>query len=599
MPKNWHKKSPPKLNISVRHKNGSLSSQGKVRVRFIVATAAILTAAVQVPIIQTADAASCPDLKIVFARGSGGERWADQNYLSFRDSLDAKLKSTHLDYEFLDLDYQAIGIGDLTVLTGAYLGAGETYAFGESVNEGVSKLTNLINSDKCSKTKYVIGGYSQGAMVVSKAIHGIRASKVLYAATFGDPKIFLPEGKSYGGSSLPGGGDKNVLHTGTLPDACKNLNLSEYRLYVPDCYAYEGALGSYQPYQPSGWSGKLGTWCNGKDIFCSSYLSITDHVSYVRDNLYEDAAKVIYAKIREQFGLSSGAISAHNTAILIDSTGSMAGLINEYKAEALNLANQTFESGGKVALYDYRDIRADGYEPREHCNFETCTAENFAAKLDEITVDGGGDTPESLLYSSFQVMKELNWEYGATKSLVVLTDADYHSPDFDSRGTTFLDVVNLSRTIDPVNFYIITREYVMPFYEDLARETDGAVVSSASDLSILTRDIMERYDSLPRVEVSEEITGLPTVEVLEVVDNFDSVSLKLALGGGGTRVLVAVNDAVLGVYAGEELTISELDRSVVNEIRLVALSEERRGAAATVELGALVAIPKVPDTGRV
>ena len=31
--------------------------------------------------IRLANAESCPDLRIIFARGSGGERWTDQNYL--------------------------------------------------------------------------------------------------------------------------------------------------------------------------------------------------------------------------------------------------------------------------------------------------------------------------------------------------------------------------------------------------------------------------------------------------------------------------------------------------------------------------------------
>ena len=88
----------------------------------------------------------------------------------------------------------------------------------------------MVNSASCPGTKYVVGGYSQGAMVVSKALGSLNADRIIYAATFGDPKIYLPEGK------------------GILPAACRGENLSDYRMYVPDCQAYKGLLGAYVPY---------------------------------------------------------------------------------------------------------------------------------------------------------------------------------------------------------------------------------------------------------------------------------------------------------------------------------------------------------------
>ena len=96
-----------------------------------------------------------------------------------------------------------------------------------------------------------------------------------YAATFGDPKIYLPEGE------------------GIIPAACKNENLSDYRMYVPDCQAYKGMLGAVEPYRPEALAGKVGTWCNRYDILCSSYFSIKSHTSYAEDGLYEDASRYI------------------------------------------------------------------------------------------------------------------------------------------------------------------------------------------------------------------------------------------------------------------------------------------------------------------
>ena len=537
-------------------------------------------------------AENCPDVKIIFARGSGGERWTDQNYLAFKNSLEPKLKTLKLNYEFLDLDYPAIGIDNLSVLIGAYTSAGEAYDFGESVNAGINKLISEVNNGHCKNTKYILGGYSQGAMVVSKSIHNLSAEKIIYAATFGDPKIYLPEGKSYFTPKILSSSDKNILHIGTVPEACKGQNLSSYRTYVPDCYTYEGLLGSYQPYAPNGFEKKMGTWCNKKDIFCSSYLSISDHTSYVSDNLYEDAARVIAAKVADFYNIKGNVFSPHDTAILIDSTGSMSGLIDKYKNEATSLAEKTLASGGRIALYDYRDV-GEGYAPVERCNFEACTMESFKAGLNAILVDGGGDEPESLLSASFNVMQKLSWQRGATKSVVVLTDAGYHSPDLD--GVTFYDVVNLSREIDPVNFYIITTPQNFEFYNSLAAETDGAVVSAADNLGLLTENIMERYDSLPRVEYNDGDIEIPGIEI-EYVEDSGGDKVKIKVKNSGTKIMIVLNDAILGVVEDEEFIIDGLKRDIINNILLMPLSDTRRGIGAEITLGSFNT-PKTPDAG--
>ena len=557
----------------------------------------------------------CHDLMVVFARGSGAEKDTNDNYLDFRNQIENIIKNTGVDRAYYDLDYEAKGIGvdNIWTLVGAFFGAGDAYDFGASVDEGVSKLTEITRA--CPDSKFVLGGYSQGAMVVSQAIHSIDASKVIYAATFGDPKIYLPEGKAWGSLSLLNGftgTDKNLLRTGVIPAACKGENLSDYRMYVPDCYAYEGMLGSYRPYEPLGYSGKLGTWCNKYDMFCSSYLSASSHTSYVSDGLYLDAAKVIAGKVAETFNAELNFISKHDTAILIDSTASMDKLIDSYKAEALNLARETLKNGGRVALFDYRDV-SERYQVKERCNFETCTLEKFETELDEIETDGGGDTPESLLSSSLAVMKKLNWNFGSTKSIVVLTDAGYHSPDGD--GVTFDEVIKLSKEIDPVNFYIITPEVWTHEYESLALATDGAVVNSATDLSILTRKIMKRSDSLPVVEEDSEFDAdVPVVEVTKISSNDSVASVEFL--NSGDKVLVSLNDAVLGVTDEDYVIISGLNPEVENILKLTPLSENRRGETVEVNLalgrgdltvtGAeikygnpeILIIPKVPDTGK-
>ena len=557
--------------------------KSRIRVRFLILAGLMVISGLGTLVVETVSAESCPDLKIIFARGSGGERWNDQNYLEFKARIEEKLPTAGLSYEFLDLDYPAVGVGadNLDVAIGAFFGAGDAYEFGNSVDAGVQELTKIVNYG-CAKTKYVIGGYSQGAMVVSKALPNLNADRIIYAATFGDPKIYLPEG------------------AGLVPAACAGRNLSDYRAYVPDCRAYKGLLGSYKPYQPEEFLGKLGTWCNKYDIFCSSYYSISSHTSYVADDLYEDASRVIASKVALAFSIDSEYASPHDTAILIDSTDSMGWLIDQFREEAVRLANETFAVGGRVALYDYRDL-ADPYEPVARCTFETCTAENFGEYLNSIVLEGGGDIPESMLSASLKVMNELSWRRGATKSLVVLTDAAFLSPDRD--GTTMWDVIELSKRIDPVNLYIVTDETIAemnPAMSELAKATGGMVVTDFGNLNILTERIMERYDSLPVVEEGAgDLKPLPAIDDVQIYENGDGI--KIDFKNTGTKAIVILNDAILGITEKQSITLTNLNHGVTNELVLVPVDDSRRGERAviniSVEATSDIVIPKVPDTG--
>ncbi len=547
------------------------------KIKYLILTLIVLTASL-VPRIK-AEAVNCPELRIVFARGSGGERWTTDDYLSFKNSIQTKLESTNLNYEFVDLDYPAVGVGvdNLRVTLGAYFGSGDSYEFGDSVNAGVNNLVKMVNDSSCPNTKYVIGGYSQGAMVVSKSLGSLKSERLIFAATFGDPKIYLPEGK------------------GLFPAACRGENLSDYRAYVPDCQAYKGLLGAYMPYEPESLLGKVGTWCNKSDIFCSSKYSMDNHLTYIEDELYTDASKVIFDKIAQSFGIENMVSSPHDTVIMLDSTGSMSRMIGEYKAEAIRLATKTFESGGRVALYDYRDLN-DPYTPVEHCNFETCTIDVIQQKLEEIEVDGGGDTNESLLSASFSAMKSLKWKFGATKSVVVLTDAPFLTPDRD--GVTLDEVVRLSKEIDPVNFYIITNEESAKSYDELAERTDGKVVTDFNTLDLLTDYIMERYDSLPRVEESLG-ADLPALEIKEVTE-ISETEVRIKFNSSSNQAIVILNDVILGVTDLDEITIGGLKSGVKNQITLVPITDDLRGEgiSISVQQKLISPIPKAPNSGK-
>lgn len=487
----------------------------KKYVLYLVAFLLVLSQFFVSPVISKINFSDCKDIQVIFADGSGAKiDGTDNNYLDFKDAVSGVLDRTNLTYSFYELgsdnvdgnSYPATSIGTESLSAffttlGAYFSAAKGYSYGESFEEGSRELFGYITKKRlaCNDTRFILSGFSQGAGVISMTLPDLGTDLVkgyddhiIYVATFGDAKLYLPEG------------------WGLWPAACRGEGLSDYRMYVPDCDVYQGILGAQKPYVPGGMEGEIGTWCNHYDMICTSRInwfnfdeSATPHGSYGNtmnaDRLYYDAAEVIYQKVLEEFDLVESEPEPektyHNLAILIDTSGSMADLIDDYKNEAMRLAKNVFDGGGKVALYEYRDYQHDGYEPKQHCNFETCSLEKIEATLNSLLTDGGGDDPESLLSTAMKAMNELEWEQGAVKSIVALTDAGYHDKEWiNGEKLEFRDVILQSLKIDPVNFYTITPESIMPEYASLTSETGGKSFSSTGELEFSTEYIFNRPD---------------------------------------------------------------------------------------------------------
>lgn len=458
--------------------------------------------------------ADCKDVDFIFVRGSGEvlDEASEQgkSYVAWKNSIQTEIKDLNITAKFYNLGTEAHGgyqypaaavsgsfQGYWNLVT-AYFSAGTAAEFGESVEKGQGELIYymLEEMQNCPNTKFVLGGYSQGAMILSKTLDRLYAPRIIYVATFGDPKIYLPEGKREGWGIFES------------TQACRGVNLSPYREYVPDCHAYTGILGSVQPYQPAAYAGKLGTWCNKNDIMCSSGMSLDDHTAYIGDGLYADAAKVIREKIKIAFPDKNGNIAAgnenyHNLVFLFDTTGTMLSWISLYREEAVYLAQEIINRGGDVALYTYGDIVETNGKPvlpDEKCNFG-CSIDELTEIVYGIRTNGGGDIPESLLSAASFAMKMARWTTGATKSIVVLTDAGYHEVDGD--GTTLEDVVEQSLAIDPVNFYVLTEKNTMPEYTKLAEMTGGGVYEiRAKDNDASLRKMTENILYRPVVKLA-------------------------------------------------------------------------------------------------
>lgn len=126
-------------------------------------------------------------------------------------------------------------------------------------------------------------------------------------------------------------------------------------------------------------------------------------------------------------GAENGA-PALDVLFLIDATGSMSDEIERLKANITSVAEQVGDLPGdpqvRFAMTVYRD-RADAYVTR---TFDfTDDVDAFAAALDEVVADGGGDTPEALGAALAESLAAPSWRTDDTVKLVFLVaDAPPH-----------------------------------------------------------------------------------------------------------------------------------------------------------------------------
>ncbi len=547
---------------------------------------------------------ACSDIKLVYARESGAELHS-LNYERFTTAFLDAFKDSNLSVSIYELgtkeggydgnSYPSPGVGIETwqrfkTSIGAYISAGETYSYGKSVKEGSREAIYFIENYKllCPTSKVVMAGYSQGAQVVSLSLQSLDASLVYAALTFGDPKLYLPEGKF------------NPITYSTPACSEGRSAYSIYRANVPDCYAYQGILGGYIPYQSSpDYDGKLKAYCQYHDIICSAYLDLdrwySGHASYKETGAYNEASKAVYNMIQ---GIEES--PTKNLAILFDSTDSMQPFIGKYKDDTIKTAKKVLSEGGKVSLYTFSDLNEKNVE--ELCDFSTCSSDNITDLINNIGLQGGGDEPESALSASFTVMKRLNWDAGANKSLLIVTDAPFLNPDRD--GITEKDVQNLSYSIDPVNIYVLTNPENENEYKDLTSLTNGKVYTTENynPLEAFESDLESALPSDP-INAGSPIVATTSSISLKKSSN---ASLSLAFETDGVGNVLVINGDIMGYLTDNSVEITDVDFFQETTVCLAPVSTSGfRGELSCESFSGvqelnnnLITIPKAPKTGK-
>lgn len=426
----------------------------------------------------------------IFARGSGqkvGESRGEASHfkaqLLARIGDESKLNFYELGSEsYGGNQYPAVDVSNIWNgnAIGAKLSGGMGNDYGKSVNQGVAELHAYLNDRhrKCPNEFFILGGYSQGAQVIGQALPGISSNvkdKIVFNMLFGDPKLFLPEGE------------------GIFPPACRNENLSAYRREIANCHVDNGSLGARKPFLPSEDNSKTGLWCLANDYVCGSSKLVWDidgHGKYANSNgPIDDGVREASKRLKEAIELASQSDPGINdkplnnnmgttgtdVVFVLDTTGSMHPYIDQMKTFIRNYSSKIKEINGRVGLVVYRDA-GDEYTAKKLSDLQSDTTD-LLAKLDDVSVDGGDDEPEAALHASMVAMNEMKWQKGATKAMILLTDAGYHEPD-KVDGSTLVAVAKRSLEIDPVNIYPVVEDYLEASYKDLAKQTSGQVIVS-------------------------------------------------------------------------------------------------------------------------
>lgn len=440
------------------------------------------------------DRVACVDVNLVFARGSGqGLAGGEAN--KFFSAIGDRLDSADITVNAYEVGteahggatYPAVGVGldSVEAIRNAieadaswtgFLG-GE---YNSSVRQGVTEMSSYLASRaaKCPDELFVVGGYSQGAQVMGDAVTALDRAvrdRIAYAAMFGDPKLYLPEGR------------------GIFPPACRGGELSPWRRGTVGCFTDNGVLEARVPYVPTDMADRTGSWCDRDDPICTDNLFDTfgsTHGNYDDDgNGIDEAAREAAAAVAGRLadrgtGVNTSILligtgtTGLDVAFVIDTTGSMAGRIDAARQSANELATAITGRRGRVALTEYRDA-GDSFVAavRSPLNNDIAVFENALAPL---VADGGGDTPEALLTALMETFNTLDWRPGATKAAVVLTDTGYHDPDV-ANGFTLGDVTARALEIDPVNVYPVVPAEVAGEYAALAEQTAGQVIVDDGD----------------------------------------------------------------------------------------------------------------------
>jgi hypothetical protein len=95
--------------------------------------------------------------------------------------------------------------------------------------------------------------------------------------------------------------------------------------------------------------------------------------------------------------------------------------------------------------------------------------------------------------------------------------------------------------------------------------------------SLLTDRVIERFDSLPRVEESSEEIIVPLIHITNISNEDDLDDITIEFETDAEKVLVILNDTIYGFTTEKQITITDLDLTKENLLTLTPVQGSTRG----------------------
>lgn len=453
---------------------------------------------------------SCKDIEVIFARGSGQDK-RDKEADAFIGKIENKFIKSPITISSHELGvqtyggkrYEYVNVGNVLNgnAIGAFLSAGQSNDYGHSVKQGIGELTSYLGQrfNRCNKTQdkdtyYVLAGYSQGAQVMGQSLESIPKeirNNIAFVALFGDPKLYLPEGKG--------------LH----PAACKGKDYSTWRRTIGDCHTDNGSLGARKPtYIPTDMKNKTGLWCASLDYVCGTskiVIQNSGHGKYSENRDIENAVSEIARKLKASWkqdpkpnptpkpnpepetppedlidtSMPEPALPKIEYAVALNSSYLMRAYIEDAAREAVNSARsflQSTDGYGKIALVSFRDADSE-YSAKVISDFTDDINEFEDAIITKLDYEKTlSDEPEGALHGYMTAMKELSWSAPgeSLKGIHLISNTGFHEPDLTD-GSTQKDVIQETYRLGGVTLTAGVRKEVMEDYQYITKATDGMV----------------------------------------------------------------------------------------------------------------------------
>ncbi len=559
-------------------------------------------------------APGCQQVLVVFARGSGQtldgdkrSKEADIFYDKIRASIASDISVSRVDLGNLDGDnkvedkeYPAVPfLSWFGIDLKDYFDPDEDAAlegYNRSRKTGTDELVKFLNDRNCPDETVVLGGYSQGADAIGAALPKLSdrtTGRIGYIALFGDPK-FWP-------GSVP-----SRLFGHKAPWARGDFQW----------YHEEGFLGGRDPYVPEKLAAKTGSWCDKLDGICTGNplrlpvpIVSTAHFEYAQSEVLQGANEAVTAlqlarpELKGKISPIPLPISLRPTekvdvAFVIDSTGSMEDDIEAAKASIGQVADKVFgiAKSPRVMLIDYKDV-GDAYQSRVDVPF-TDNRSSFTAAVNELTVSGGGDTPESV-YSGLMTAYAQDWRPGALKLTILIGDAPAKNPD-PVTGYTLDKVLTTAKNLDPVviNPILVGNDAAArSSFDSLAAGSKGQMFTSAT-----ASDLVKAIDSA--------ITGFSMAPVAQAGGPYSAgINEEISFTGAGSYDPDGAitkygwdfnNDGKIDETSSSPVVTHKYGKSYVGLVALTVTGSDGRENVATAEVtvDSTHHVPRVPSPPR-